>query len=123
MNTRRLGELGERIAGTFLQAKGYRIVQRNYRYAGREIDLVAQKGDLLVAVEVKMRRGGRFGAASQAVDARKLHRLRVAMKGLLSTAEAAYTPRIDLVVIDCSDDLEEMLITHLEGVYHIERRP
>jgi putative endonuclease len=116
VNTRRLGELGERIAGAFLQVKGYRIVKRNYRYAGREIDLIAQRGDLLVAVEVKLRRGGRFGSASQAVDARKLTRLRVAMEGLLSTAETGYKPRIDLVVIDYSDDLAEMLITHLEGV-------
>lgn len=117
VNTRRLGELGERIAGTFLQIKGYRIVRRNYRFAGREIDLLVEKGDLLIAVEVKLRRGGRFGAAAQAVDARKLGRLRVAMEGLLSTAGAACTPRIDLVVIDYSDDLGEMLITHLEGVY------
>ncbi len=117
MNTRRLGELGERIAGMFLQVKGYRVIKRNYRYAGREIDLLVQKGNLLVAVEVKLRRGGRFGAASQAVDAKKLCRLRVAMEGLLSSAGGACTPRIDLVVIDYSDDLGEMLITHIEGVY------
>ena len=117
MNTRRLGELGERIAGTFLQIKGYRVVKRNYRYAGREIDLLVQRGSQLVAVEVKLRRGSRFGAASQAVDAKKLCRIRVAMEGLLSTARETYTPRVDLVVIDYSDDLGEMLITHLEGVY------
>ncbi|MFH1755240.1 MAG: YraN family protein [Candidatus Latescibacterota bacterium] len=117
MNTKTLGELGERIAGTFLQIKGYRVVERNYRYAGREIDLLVTKGALLAAVEVKLRRGGRFGSASQAVDAKKLGRVRVAMEGFLSAAPAIYTPRIDLVVIDYSDDLGDMLITHLEGVY------
>ena len=57
MNTRRTGELGERIAAAFLAIKGYEIIDTNYRFARREIDLVARDGAAVVAVEVKLRRG------------------------------------------------------------------
>ncbi|NIM20735.1 MAG: YraN family protein [Candidatus Latescibacteria bacterium] len=115
-STRQIGELGERIAEAFLKIKGYQLVKRNYRYAGREIDLLVKKGCILVAVEVKLRRGSRFGAAAEAVDARKLERIRTALQGLLSAACKALTPRIDLVVVDFAEDEREMLVTHIEGV-------
>ena len=56
VNRRKRGELGERIASAFLAVKGYEILQSNFRYAGREIDIVARDGGTLVAVEVKLRR-------------------------------------------------------------------
>ncbi len=117
MHKRRLGELGERIAEAFLEIKGYRTVKRNYRYAGREIDLIVKRGRLLVAVEVKLRRGDRFGTAAEALDARKLERIRTAFQSVLSVAGCPFAPRIDAVVIDLASDSGEMRVTHLEGVY------
>lgn len=116
MDTRSLGELGEKIAEAFLCMKGYTVVARNYRYARREIDLIARRGDELVAVEVKLRRGDRFGAAVEAVDARKVARLAVALEGYIRSRADTSRPRIDLVVIDVSSDLYEMTIRHLEGI-------
>ena len=51
------------MAAWYLQAKGYRILQRNYRTPMGEIDLVAKDGKTLVFVEVKARRSYRFGPA------------------------------------------------------------
>ena len=72
---RELGAAGERCAAQFLERRGYRIVARNVRAGGVEIDLVALHGRICAFVEVKTRRGERHGAAEEAVDARKRARL------------------------------------------------
>ena len=116
-NTREIGNLGERIAESFLRLKGYRILCRNYRYAGREIDLLATKGKALVAVEVKLRRSRRFGHAIEAVDRRKLTRIQTALAGALGQMDGSLAPQVDLVVIDLADGLEKMIVRHIEAVY------
>lgn len=116
MNTRACGELGERIAAAFLLLKGYQIVDTNVRVARREVDLVARDGRDIVAVEVKLRWGRRFGAAVEAIDARKLARVRVALAGITRELGAAASPRIDVVTIDVDEDGERMSVEHYVGV-------
>jgi putative endonuclease len=67
----RLGEWGERTAARRLSRRGYRIIARNYRASGAEIDLIALDGDTLVFVEVKTRRTDVCGEGTEAVDSRK----------------------------------------------------
>src|SRR5579863_3056366 len=57
-----LGRRGERAAEKYLKRNGYRIVARNFRAAGAEIDLVAMDGETLGCVEVKTRRSRDAGA-------------------------------------------------------------
>jgi len=116
MDTRHRGELGETIAGAFLAIKGYEILEKNYRFAGREVDLVARDGAFVVAVEVKLRRGGRYGSAAEAVDAKKLARLRVALAGIARESNWKLSPRIDVVAIDVDERAERMVVEHLVGV-------
>jgi putative endonuclease len=116
VNRKLLGELGEQIAAAFLRVKGYSIVAKNYRYSRREIDLIARKENVLAAVEVKLRRGDRFGGAIEAVDSRKIARLHTALEGFLRTLPEPVDPRIDLVVIDLSSDSFEMKVRHIEGI-------
>lgn len=72
---RRLGAEGEARAAAHLARAGYRIVDRNVRAGGVEIDLVAERAGLVVFVEVKTRRSRAHGAPEEAVDARKRARL------------------------------------------------
>jgi putative endonuclease len=116
VNTRRLGLLGERIAETFLVLKGYEVLRRNYVFAGREIDLLVRRELHLVAVEVKLRRGTRFGRAVEAVDSRKLARIHVALDNALHRMNEPLRPRVDLVVIDIDRDLSQMIVRHIEAV-------
>ena len=51
-----LGAAGEKAAAKYLRRRGYRIVARNYRCRGGEIDLIALDADTIVFVEVKTRR-------------------------------------------------------------------
>jgi putative endonuclease len=55
LNTKILGERGERLAEEFLKAKGYSILERNFRIRSGEIDLIALHGDCLCFIEVKTR--------------------------------------------------------------------
>lgn len=71
-----LGQRGEDAAAGLLQARGYRILARNFRCRWGEIDIVAEEGGYLVFVEVKTRSGRGFGAPAEAVDPRKRQRLR-----------------------------------------------
>lgn len=71
-----LGRRGEELAAQFLLAAGYTIVDRNWRCARGEIDLVAREGNDTVFVEVKTRTSTAFGHPFEAITARKLARLR-----------------------------------------------
>jgi len=70
-----LGRQGEDIAVGFLQARGYRILQRNWRCHAGEIDIVARDGKYLCFVEVKTRDSVRCGVAEEAVDFKKRKQL------------------------------------------------
>ena len=117
MDNRALGELGERIATAFLSIKGFRILGKNVRYARREIDILARDGGALVAVEVKLRIGRRFGRAVQAIDTRKLARIKVAIEGIAAGRDQRLVPRIDVVTVDIEEDMSSMVVNHLESVY------
>lgn len=81
--------------------RGYRIAERNVRYDGVEIDLIARRGALVVFVEVKTRRTTRFGPPELAVDRRKQARMiRAALSWLHQHRGIAREIRFD--VIACS---------------------
>jgi putative endonuclease len=114
---RELGALGESLAARHLEARGYRILARNARCAGVEIDLIAQRGELIAFVEVKTRRGHRAGAPEEAVDARKLARLRRgAAAWLRDHGRGVAAARFD--VISCEQAAGgELRLRHLEGAW------
>jgi putative endonuclease len=74
-STREAGAEAEEAACAFLEARGARIVERNFRARGGEIDLVAREGDVLVFVEVRFREGEGFGAPEETVGLPKRRRI------------------------------------------------
>ncbi len=98
-----LGRRGERAAEKHLRRNGYRIVARNFRAAGAEIDLVAIDGEILVFVEVKTRRSRAAGAPEEAVDERKQKRMRRAAEVFARRYRADDSEmRFDIVAVDAS---------------------
>jgi len=83
---RELAAEGERLAAEHLARAGYRIVARNVRADGVEIDMVATRGELVVFVEVKTRAGRRFGAPEEAVDLTRPECLRAILRHLQEEA-------------------------------------
>ncbi|GIQ68663.1 UPF0102 protein [Xylanibacillus composti] len=81
MNSRRLGkkalgDAGERSAAAFLAARGYRLLEQNWRCRSGELDIIAEKGARLIFVEVRTRQSDRKGTAAESVDVRKQWKLR-----------------------------------------------
>ena len=114
---RRLGARGEACAAAQLERRGYRIVDRNVRAGGVEIDLVARRAGLVVFVEVKTRRGRRFGTAEEAVDARKRARLvRGASAWLRSHVARPRRVRFDVIAVEARAD-GGFELRHLEGAF------
>ena len=67
-----IGRKGEELACTFLESNGFEILYRNYRYQRvGEIDIIAQKSDLIVFVEVKSRNYPSYGGALYSISNRK----------------------------------------------------
>lgn len=56
MNNKEIGKLGEDFTIDFLNKRGFIILERNYKVPLGEVDIIAQKGDLLIFIEVKTRR-------------------------------------------------------------------
>ena len=63
------------MTGRFLQEKGCRLVDANYRCRWGKVDIVAQDGDELVFVEVRTRRGTQYGTPEESVTEAKARRL------------------------------------------------
>jgi putative endonuclease len=95
------GRYGEALAAAHLEAKGYRIAERNYRAGRGEIDLIAwtPDGGQLVFVEVKTRSGDGFGGPEEAVN-RDKQRILVRCAGAYMTAIGyAWEVRFDIVAV------------------------
>jgi putative endonuclease len=102
---RPLGREGEARAAAHLARAGYRILARNVRAGGVELDLVAARGDVAVFVEVKTRRSAGAGSAAEAVDARKRARLvRGAAAWLAAQSRRYARVRFDLVTCEVDGD-------------------
>jgi putative endonuclease len=72
---RALGQLGEDLAVRYLERRGYVILERNYRCAHGEVDIVCRDNERLAFVEVRARRGTAYGTPEESVTASKQARL------------------------------------------------
>jgi putative endonuclease len=115
--TRRLGEWGEKVAADHLVASGMVVLDRNWRTASGEIDIIARDGDAVVFCEVKTRRSAAFGDASEAVAGAKSRRLRtLAMQWLALTRVRPREIRFDIVKVMVSP-AGGPVVSHVRGVF------
>lgn len=94
------GDAGEEQALHFLQEQGLKLVERNFRCKGGEIDLVMQDGRSLVFVEVRKRASAGYGGAAASVTARKQARLVIAAQTFLQRYTMPPACRFDVIAID-----------------------
>lgn len=112
-----LGRRGERLAERHLLARGYRLIERNWRCRQGEIDLVVRDGDALVFVEVKTRTGTAFGHPFEAITPVKLARLRrLAVEWCTAHPRERGRIRIDAIAVIAPRGAEAR-IEHLAGVF------
>ncbi|MGW6445992.1 YraN family protein [Lentzea sp. NPDC055074] len=109
------GRRGEDLACRYLEGQGLVVLSRNWTCRDGELDVVAVEGDRLVVVEVKTRSGPAWGRPDEAVDQRKLSRLRrTALRWLASHHVGWCNVRVDLISVTWPASGEARL-EHLRG--------
>ncbi len=111
-----LGQRGEQLAAEYLQQLGYRVLDRNYRCADGEIDIVAAEHRTLVVCEVKTRSGTRYGTPIEAVTPTKRRRLRrLAVRWVMSHGVIFDSLRVDVIGV-LRSPAGDFSIEHVRGV-------
>lgn len=95
-----LGIIGEEMAAEFLEANGYTILCRNYRYDKAEIDIIAQiEPDTIIIVEVKTRNSDFFGDPQSFVTPKKIKSLVKAANEYVVSNDLDVEVRFDIIAI------------------------
>jgi putative endonuclease len=113
-----LGKEGERIAEQYLKKKGYRLVERNYRCAAGELDLIVLDHRVVVFVEVKTRTGDGFGSPFEAVEFRKQRKMIQAAQYFLAEKKLQQRDaRFDVVGISWPG--RDPMVEHIENAFEL----
>ena len=113
-NKRALGGEKEQLAGAFLEAKGHRILEYNYRTRMAEADVISMDGDTYVFTEVKYRRDAASGHPLEAVNRAKQKKVRMA--ALYYLEDHDLIPDLTNIRFDVIAILDEEL-THIENAF------
>jgi len=111
-----LGQRGERIAERHLIARGFTLLDRNWRCPQGEIDLVLRDGDETVFVEVKTRTSVAYGHPLEAITVAKLARLRRLAAAWCTAHPGTGLIRIDAVAV-VAPRRAPATVEHLERVF------
>ena len=111
-----LGKLGEELAVDFLQQNGYEILETNWVFQKAEIDIIAQKENILAVVEVKTRSSIEFGLPQDFVKPKKIQLLVKAVNEYVITNDLDVEVRFDIIAIH--KDAKEFSIEHIEEAFY-----
>ena len=112
-----LGKLGEELAVEFLRKEGYRILETNWTFQKAEIDILAQKENILAVVEVKTRSSLDFGLPQDFVKPKKIQLLVKAVDAFVSERDLDIQVRFDTIAVHKED--KSFVIEHLiDAFYH-----
>ncbi|RKU21610.1 YraN family protein [Candidatus Poribacteria bacterium] len=116
-----IAKRGESLAVAHLKARGYEILEQNYRAVRGEIDLVVQDGDCIVFVEVKTRRSLKFGLPQAAVTAQKQRQISKVALAYLQTHNLLDAPcRFDVIAIHLSPQLKVLKLEQIENAFEFQ---
>ncbi len=110
------GISGERLAVEYLTTKGFRILAQNYRYLKAEVDIIAQKDNCLIAVEVKTRSSTAFGAPEEFLKPAQIQRIIKAVDHFVTSKDLDVEVRFDIIAIILSKQAPQ--IEHIENAFY-----
>jgi len=113
------GAWGEAVAAAYLRRKHYKILAHGYRCRYGEIDLIVSNSDVLVFVEVKLRKNDRFASAMEHVDCNKQQRLRSTAMMYLAQTHTDLPARFDVIEIYAPQGAATLFpkIRHMEDAF------
>ena len=94
-----IGKQGEDLAASFLEQKGFAVVARNYRYKHAEIDLIVQRDNWTIFVEVKTRSSNAFGEPESFVDWKKGRKIMEAAEEYIFSTNWQGHIRFDIISV------------------------
>jgi len=112
----KLGKKGEQLAVDFLIKNGYKIVVRNYIYQKAEVDIIAQKADILAIVEVKTRSTRDFGNPQDFLKPKQIQRIVKAVDEYVNANNLDVEVRFDIIAI--VKEKKGFNIEHLENAFY-----
>ncbi|MBQ3554192.1 MAG: YraN family protein [Clostridia bacterium] len=118
-NTLFFGNVGEKAACKYLKKNKYKILACNYRKPYGEIDIIVQKGETVVFVEVKTRKGTEFGLACEAVTASKQKRLVQTAYSFIEENNLDLNYRFDVIEV-YHENGKAKTINHIENAFLVE---
>ncbi len=110
-----LGKVGEQLAVDFLIKNGYQIKERNWRFQKAEVDIIAQKNNTLVAVEVKTRSTDFFGNPQDFIKQKKINLLVKAIDEYVISKDLDVEVRFDVIGIIKTD--KEIKTEHFKDAF------
>lgn len=117
MTKQSVGNYGEHLACQYLKRQGYKILERNYRIRGGEIDIVAKEGDALVFIEVKTRWSHDFGLPVESMTSWKIrHLLKTARFYVQKIGWGDREYRLDFVGVDFAESKENPKIELIKNI-------
>ncbi len=111
-----LGEIGEDVAARYLLRNRYKIRHRNWRFVHKEVDIIAEKDNQLVIVEVKARTDSGYASAEEMVGRKKQKFLVEAAEAYIRKYEVDMETRFDVIFIFFGK--EKPSIEHVEGAFY-----
>jgi putative endonuclease len=119
MKTSVEGGWGESVAAEYLRKKGYEIIAANYHSRFGEIDLIAQKDDIIAFIEVKTRKNVSYARPMESVTPIKMKKIVSTAMLWLQSHKCENQPRFDVIEVYTGEDLTQKpkRIEHLENVY------
>lgn len=114
INNKKYGDLGEQKACEYLKNKEYKIIEKNLSYKFGEVDIVAIKEGVLTFFEVKARNNLNFGLPSEAVDSKKIEKIRKVASYYISKTHLDYS-EVSFDILEVY--LKENRINHIEGAF------
>ena len=112
-----LGKSGENVACKYLQEKGHQILEQNFRFNHKEIDVISLDGDVLVFSEIKARSNYVFGFPEEAVTLKKQTFLKVAAEQYCLQHPSYQKVRFDVIsIIIQSETVKEII--HFEDAFY-----
>ncbi len=113
----KIGEIGEHIAEKYLKSKGFKIIERNYTRQSGEIDIIAQKGEILHFVEVKTVTSETGISPEENMHEWKIKRLLATIHIYLSHCSLSYKDwQLDLVSVFLDDKKKKAKVRMLEEI-------
>jgi putative endonuclease len=111
-----LGKLGEKMAAEFLQKKGYHILKQNYSFGKAEVDIVAEKNNQMVFVEVKTRQSAYLSDPEYTVSMKKQKQIIKASDAYLKQFNIELESRFDIITIIVNGNYTKL--EHMEDAFY-----